>query len=55
MKANEFKSMKLLAANGTYAFELGKVHNLEGGAFISDHGAVTGPQCANAMLAAAGL
>jgi hypothetical protein len=44
---------ELLGADGVYAFTSGKLHNLEADRFIADHGAVTGPEVANALLAAA--
>jgi hypothetical protein len=44
---------ELLGADGVYAFTAGKLHNLKADRFIADHGAVTGPEVANALLAAA--
>jgi hypothetical protein len=42
----------LMATTGRYSFESGKVHNLVSDDFISDHGAVTGPEVGHALLGA---
>ena len=44
---------ELLEANGVYAFAAGKLYNLRADHWISSHSDVTGPQVANALLAAA--
>jgi hypothetical protein len=44
---------ELLEANGVYAFAAGKLYNLQADHWISGHSDVTGPQVANALLAAA--
>jgi hypothetical protein len=44
---------ELLALPGAYSFTSGKLFNLEASAFISDHGAVTGKEVANAVFSAA--
>ena len=38
--------------NATYAFQIGRVHNLHADAFVRNHGDVTNPAVANAVLAA---
>lgn len=43
---------RLLETDGEYQFRSGRIHNLEGSTFIADHSAVTGPQVANALVAA---
>jgi hypothetical protein len=42
----------LLAASGRYALTPGAVHNLRADDYISDHGAVTGPEVGHALGAA---
>jgi hypothetical protein len=44
---------ELLEANGVYAFTAGKLYNLRADHWIAGHSDVTGPQVANALLAAA--
>jgi hypothetical protein len=44
---------ELLDRDGAYTFTRGKLHNLKADPFISGHSAVTGPEVANAILAAA--
>ena len=44
---------ELLGADGVYAFTAGKLHNLGADRFIAGHSDVTGPEVANALLAAA--
>jgi len=44
---------ELLEANGVYAFAAGKLYNLQADHWIAGHSDVTGPQVANALLAAA--
>jgi hypothetical protein len=44
---------ELLGEDGVYAFTAGKLHNLKADRWISGHSDVTGPQVANALLAAA--
>jgi pimeloyl-ACP methyl ester carboxylesterase len=44
---------ELLGQDGVYAFTAGKLHNLKADHFISGHSDVTGPEVANALLAAA--
>jgi hypothetical protein len=44
---------ELLGEDGVYAFTAGKLHNLKADSWISGHSDVTGPQVANALLAAA--
>jgi hypothetical protein len=46
---------ELLGADGVYAFTAGKLHNLEADRFIAGHSDITGPEVANALLAAARL
>src|SRR5574341_2481816 len=43
---------ELLPVPSTYQLEARKIYNLHADAFISDHGDVTGPEVAQAMLAA---
>jgi pimeloyl-ACP methyl ester carboxylesterase len=43
---------ELLALGSSYQLEAGKIYNLHADAFISDHGDVTGPEVAQAILAA---
>jgi len=45
----------LLPARAGYALLPGRVHNLLADRFVSDHGDVTGPEVANAVLTAAGV
>jgi hypothetical protein len=52
MHPAEFVRETLRAEGHPYRFEAHKVHNLEAGAFIRDHGDVEGPQVANAILCA---
>jgi hypothetical protein len=40
----------LLDANGTYAFERGKIHNLKADQFIKGHSDICGPQVARALV-----
>ncbi|MGR7025557.1 hypothetical protein [Geodermatophilus sp. URMC 62] len=42
----------LLCATAPYSFSAGTVHNLVSDDFISDHGAVTGPEVGHALMAA---
>ena len=42
----------LLSRDGTYAFENGKVHNLESSDHVANHGDVAGREIANAIIAA---
>ena len=44
---------ELLGEDGVYAFTAGKLHNLAADRFIAGHSDVTGPEVANALLAAA--
>lgn len=44
----------LLPPGGSYAFTVGAVHNLKADQFVADHGDVTNPAVANALLAAIG-
>jgi hypothetical protein len=44
---------ELLAVPSAYQLEAGKIYNLQADAFVSDHGDVTGPEVAQAILAAA--
>jgi hypothetical protein len=44
---------QLLDDHGVYTFAAGKLYNLQADAWITDHSDVTGPQVANALLAAA--
>jgi hypothetical protein len=44
---------ELLGADGVYAFAAGKLYNLQADSWITGHSDVTGPQVANALLAAA--
>jgi hypothetical protein len=44
---------ELLEANGVYTFAAGKLYNLQADPWITGHSDVTGPQVANAILAAA--
>lgn len=44
---------ELLGRDGVYAFTPGKLHNLQSDRFVADHSDVTGPEVANALLAAA--
>jgi hypothetical protein len=43
---------ELLAVPSAYRLEARKIYNLHADAFISDHGDVTGPEVAQAILAA---
>jgi hypothetical protein len=43
---------ELLSTSGEYDFGTGQVRNLEASAFIADHGAVTGPEVAHAIVSA---
>jgi hypothetical protein len=43
---------ELLAVPSTYQLHAGKIYNLHADAFVSDHGDVTGPEVAQAILAA---
>lgn len=49
MKADEVVTGKLLPVGSAYQFQAGKFFNLEGSAFIPDHGGVTGPEIAHAI------
>jgi hypothetical protein len=40
----------LLASQGTYSFELGRMYNLRADDFISNHSDVTGPEVAHALM-----
>jgi Alpha/beta hydrolase len=44
---------ELLDADGAYAFATGKLYNLQADPWITGHSDITGPQVANAILAAA--
>lgn len=42
----------LLAKDGSYTFQAGKIHNLKASEFISDHGDVTGDEVGQAIVSA---
>ena len=44
----------LLPPGQSYAFTAGAIHNLKADRFVADHGDVTNPAVANALLAAIG-
>ena len=51
---NESVFGSMLAADGKYSFEPGRIHNLQSDAFIADHSDITKPAVANALLSAIG-
>jgi hypothetical protein len=53
-KTPEAVEADLLATDGAYQFEAGKLYNLKGDAFIADHGDVVGDEVAHAVFAAVG-
>ena len=48
----EAQSGVMVSVGSPYPFRAGAVHNLLADAFVSDHNAVTGPECAHALLSA---
>jgi hypothetical protein len=51
-KTPEAVSLTLLPVDGTYQFEMGKLHNLLADNFIKDHGDICKPEVAYAILTA---
>lgn len=52
VKTSEAGDFKMTAVGGKYAFQAGRIHNLESTKYVDDHGDVAGPEVAYATLCA---